>query len=199
MKNKILILFMTISCVINAQGIEFFFKDMPQSLLPTLSSYHRLELLEYYKANKKDTLINDFGSTVKLLEFDTDNNYIDIQLNSIKNLKMFVFHTNDSTPVIGLIHTVCAPICSSYIRFYNKKWKQITVDMPQMSLKDFLEKEDKDLEKEVKTEFIELNFDPKEKQLLFINNSLEGLDINKSKEIDKKSLRVIKLKMSNLI
>ena len=30
--------------------------------------------------------------------------------------------TNDS---IIVIHTVCAPICSSYVRVYNKEWKEI--------------------------------------------------------------------------
>ena len=30
--------------------------------------------------------------------------------------------TNDS---IIVIHTVCAPICSSYVRVYNREWKEI--------------------------------------------------------------------------
>lgn len=32
--------------------------------------------------------------------------------------------TNDS---IIVIHTVCAPICSSHARIYNKEWKEIGV------------------------------------------------------------------------
>ena len=32
--------------------------------------------------------------------------------------------TNDS---IYVIHTVCAPVCSSHVRVYNKEWKPIGV------------------------------------------------------------------------
>lgn len=32
--------------------------------------------------------------------------------------------TNDS---IIIIHTVCAPICSSHARIYNKEWKEIGI------------------------------------------------------------------------
>lgn len=35
--------------------------------------------------------------------------------------------TNDS---IIVIHTVCAPICSSHARIYNKEWKEIGVLKP---------------------------------------------------------------------
>ncbi len=188
---------MMISFFVNAQGIEFFFKDMPKNILPTLSSYRRLELLEYHKANQKDTLVNDFGSTVKLLKLDINNNYIHIQLNSIKTLKMFVLHKNDSTPIIGLIHTVCAPICSSYIQFYNKNWKKIAINIPQFNIKDFLIKEDTSLTKEIKAEFIEYDFEPKEKLLLCKNNSLNSLDINK--QTDKIKLKTIKLKISKIL
>lgn len=32
--------------------------------------------------------------------------------------------TNDS---IVVIHTVCAPLCSSHVRVYNKEWKEIGI------------------------------------------------------------------------
>lgn len=32
--------------------------------------------------------------------------------------------TNDS---IMVIHTVCAPLCSSHVRVYNKEWKEIGI------------------------------------------------------------------------
>ena len=32
--------------------------------------------------------------------------------------------TNDS---IVVVHTVCAPICSSHARVYNKEWKEIAI------------------------------------------------------------------------
>ncbi len=200
MKYRILICFIVISWGINAQNVEFFFKNIPQEVLPTLSSYNRLELLEYHKANQKDTLINRFNSTVELLTLDTQNNYIDVQLNSIKNLKILVVNLNDSTPILVLIHTVCAPICHSYIEFYNKKWKKIPIKIPHFTVKDFFVEKPNNLNISTKMEFIEMSFEPTKSFLLLKTNILECLGINEKKRVEKKmKFQILKLDLIKLI
>ena len=44
-----------------------------------------------------------------------------------KDVALEISSTRDS---IIVVHTVCAPICSSHARVYNKEWKEISVLKP---------------------------------------------------------------------
>ncbi len=187
MKNKItILLFIILNCsFVNAQSVDFFFQDMPKSILPTLPYSYRLELLEYYKAEKRDTIKNAFGTKIKLLTLDTKNDHLKLQMNSITRWEMMVIHKNDSTPIISIITTVCSPICSSYIDFYDKNWKRLSIQIPKFTALDFLKKKTKNKETPIKSNFIELTFEANTKSLLYYNHSLDFLGIEQKKEIEK--------------
>ena len=106
-----------------AQTIDSYFVDMPAVLMPGLPSSLRLELTEYYKSERRDSIRNQFGYNVHLLAFDTVSGYISLQTAPNTRFEMKTLQHTDSSVVLAVIHTVCGPVCSSYIHFYDKRWR----------------------------------------------------------------------------
>lgn len=162
-----------------SKNIVDYFLDMPLTLMPTLESSYRVELVENYQQLQRDTLQNRFDTTVKLLKLDTLNQNIAVCSTSSSRFEMQVFeHQNDT--LIGIINTVCAPICSSYIKFYDTDWNEVKVDFPKFSYKSWLkyslsDEEKETVEKIVKVSFIEYAFNSNENVVNVKNNSLDFL------------------------
>lgn len=163
-----------------SKNIATYFVDMPLILMPTLESSYRLELVEIFTESGRDTLENSLGSTVTLLNLDTVNQHIAVRSTSVSRFEMqLITHRNDT--LIGIINTVCAPLCSSYIKFYNTDWQEVKVDFPKFSNKswykvDISNDAKKIAERLVKMSLVELAFEPAEKVITAKNNSLENLN-----------------------
>lgn len=180
----ILIFLLTTAINIHAQSVEKGFLDMPEIIIPSLNSEKRLELMEYYKEGQKDTIQNLFGKDVLILKFDTINQFLRIKTAENTQFEMKLFYTKqkkDSTSVVfGIIHTVCAPVCSSYIKFYNNEWKHLNVEIPVLKATDWM----KDIKTEVdgvkiseilNSNFMEFGFSEDSNQIWIKNNSTEIL------------------------
>ena len=178
-----------ISCTLQAQkNIGDYFVDMPLNLIPTLESSYRLELVENYRTSGKDTVQNMFGTSVKLLSLDTINQHINVKTTANSRFEMLLFRQNNDT-VIGIIYTVCAPVCSSYIHFYDSQWKKKAYSFPAYDITHWLKaanspEENKLVKDLVKADFIELSFNPKEQAVEVRNNSLEYLSEEENKMIE---------------
>lgn len=172
-------IWLLISFAGQSKNIVDYFVDMPLNLIPTLESSYRVELVENYQQSGRDTLQNQFGTTVKLLNLDTANQNIAVRTTYSSRFEMQVFaHPNDT--LIGIINTVCAPICSSYIKFYDTDWNEVKVDFPKFSNELWLKqpnsiKGKKHVEKIVKVSFIEYAFNSDENVVNVKNNSLDFL------------------------
>lgn len=172
-----------------AQTVEKWFVNMPDGLNPTLSKQNRLELLEYYKAGQGDSVTNRYGNQARLVAFDSINQSLVVKntTNSIFEMKML--DLVDSKKIIGVIYTVCAPICQSYIQFYDTAWNPIPIQftMPQAIEwlnKDSLENKNLDTQwvgKVLENSFIKFTFDATKNSIIAHNNSLEFMN-----EIDRK-------------
>lgn len=184
MNKKLLLFIMIIAGAVlglHGQNINHYFTDMPSSLLPTLESSSRQELIENYEANpQKDTLKNFLGGKVRLLQLDTLTDYISIQTASNSRFDMKILKRKDNSDLLMIINTVCAPICSSYVHFYDKDWKEVKVDLPPLKVENWLQTDVavvngvkvKDL---FKTSFIELKFNNAAQTIEATNNSLDFL------------------------
>lgn len=182
--NKILftlLIGLTISFTAHSQkNIGDYFVDMPLYLIPTLESSYRLELVENYQTSGKDTVQNMFSTTVRLLSLDTINQHIKVQTTDNSRFEMQLFKQKNDT-LIGIINTVCAPICSSYIKFFDTEWKEVKVDFPKYNNKSWYkhsisDEAKKNIDKLVKVSFIELNFNPENQEVEVKNNTLEYLN-----------------------
>ena len=165
---------------LQAQNVISYFTDMPAYLLPSLESSHKLELIENYQKTGKDTLENLFGGKVTLLDLDTVADYISIRTTSVSRFEMMLFQREDKSSFIAVINTVCAPVCSSYIHFYDTEWKEIRMEFPKFDNRQWLKSTDETidgvkLQDMIKGIFLEFNFNPHEKSVEVRNNSVQML------------------------
>ena len=174
------LLIFNINFGVQAQDIIKYFTDMPAYLLPSLESSHKLELIENYQKTGKDTLENLFGGKVTLLDLDTVADYISIRTTSVSRFEMMLFQREDKSSFIAVINTVCAPVCSSYIHFYDTEWKEIRMEFPKFDNRQWLKSTDETidgvkLQDMIKGIFLEFNFNPHEKSVEVMNNSVQML------------------------
>ncbi len=172
-------LLMLINFTVQPKDVADYFIDMPSYLMPTFESSYRVELLENHLESGRDSLENLFGTKVVLLELDTINQHIVLQSTSSSRFEMQIIeHQNDT--LIGIINTVCGPVCSSYIQFFDIEWKEVKVDFPKHDITQWLKadnspEENKFVKDLVKVSFVDLYFNPKEKVVEVKNNSPEYL------------------------
>jgi len=116
-----------------SQTVEKWYVDMPDVLNPSLTKQNRLELLEYHKAGQGDSVVNRFGNQSLLLNLDTLNQQILVKNTPSSTFEMKILTLEDSTKIIGIIRTVCAPVCLSSVEFYDSAWNIIPLqfNMPK--------------------------------------------------------------------
>ena len=186
-----------------AQTIDSYFVDMPAIILPGLSSSMRLELTEYYKSEGRDSIRNQFGYNVHLLALDTVNGYISLQTASNARFEMKTLLRNDTSVVLVVIRTVCGPVCSSYIHFYDKRWNEVKTNFPKLSNLDWLKYPEEmvngeKVENILRTSFIELTINPLDNTVEARNNSVEYLSLEDKKLIEQfMKNNIVRLKWEN--
>ncbi len=164
-----------------AQDVVKYFTEMPAYLLPSLENSHKLELIENYTLGKKnDTVANVFGGKISILHLDTTAGFLSLKATSVSRFDMKIFKSGDKTDFIAVINTVCGPVCSSYIRFYNTDWKEIRMEFPVLSNEQWLKSTDKTIDgvklKDMfKTVFLEYHFNTAENAVDVTNNSVKSL------------------------
>ena len=189
---------------LQAQNVISYFTDMPGYLLPSLESSHKLELIENYQKTGKDTLENLFGGKVRMLELDTVSQHISISTTSVSRFEMQIIE-NENDTLIAVINTVCAPVCSSYIKFYDTEWQEVKVDFPKYTNKSWYKipisnVAEKNIETVMKTSFVELIFDQAEKMIVAKNKSWEYLNDDDLAAItENMTLENIKVPYSTLV
>ncbi|MDR3652139.1 MAG: DUF3256 family protein [Paludibacter sp.] len=190
MKNKLLqknnlaiISFLLLmSNILYAQNIADYYVNIPDILNPTLSRQNRLELLEYHKVGQ-DSITNRFGNQARLVSLDSLNRRIVVKNTPTSIFEMKILNLEDKTPIIGIIRTVCSPVCLSSIEFYDTAWNQIPIQflMPKAiewadikSIPD--QKVDVNWVKNMMdVSFITLNFSSENQFIIAKNNTLDFL------------------------
>jgi len=97
--------------------------EMPDSIQPYLDGNMRQELVDFADMGVKAEVKNKFhGMTV--LDSISDR-YIGVRLSDASYLQMRILAVDDSTQLICMIKTVCAPEPESDIYFYRPDWKRV--------------------------------------------------------------------------
>jgi len=179
----LLIVALVLTLSVFSQQVEKMYVGMPDRLNPTMTKKIRLELLEYYKVGQGDSILNRFGRQAKLEVFDTLNNRIVVKNTGNSTFEMKLFYLKQGVQMIGIINTVCAPICMSSVEFYDTAWSKIPLQFTMPKATKWLNNEklatatdlDKTwLVKALENDFISLQFN-NQNQLIARNNSLEFL------------------------
>lgn len=126
-KNKFLALLCVICIcqVVQSQSIENIYINMPDALNPIVGKAQRHELLEYFKVNQSDSVTNRFGRQTRIVKLDTINENIIVNNSASSEFQLMKLYNKDSTVFVGLINTVCAPVCQSNIQFYDTAWNKL--------------------------------------------------------------------------
>ena len=173
---------------LQAQNVIKYFTDMPGYLLPSMESSHKLELIENYQKTGKDTLENLFGGKVRLLKLDTATQHISISTTSVSRFEMKLFQRPDKSSFIAIINTVCGPVCSSYIQFFDREWKEIRMDFPELTNQHWMKNEEEmvdgvKIENLFQSTFIEFHFNSMMNGVVACNNSIEMFDTEKKEKL----------------
>lgn len=184
-KNKGLLIccLMAFSVCLMSQSIEKSYVNMPDALNPTMTKQNRLELLEYHKAGQGDSIANRFGHKALLMSLDTLHQHIVVKNTPTSWFEMKMLKMADSTLVIGIIRTVCAPVCLSTVEFYDTAWHSIPLIFFMPKAIEWLdvksipsEKVDVEWVKHVmEISFITLSFSDKAQSIVAKNNTLDFL------------------------
>ncbi len=190
-KSLIFLCLVWITHCLTAQTVESLYISMPDGLNPVLTKQNRLELLEYYKAKQGDTITNRFGGQTRLLFFDSIQSCLIIQNTQNSRFEMKVFKIDSITPAIGIIRTVCSPICQSVVEFYDTAWNNIPITFTLPKATEWMNTENsqsanldrKWVEKQLETSFVALSFSRNYLGIIATNNTLEFLSDDDRKQI----------------
>lgn len=166
-----------------SQTIEDWYVNMPDILNPTLSRQNRLELIEYHKAHQSDSVTNRFGNQAHLLTLDSLNNRIVVKNTSSSIFEMKIFQLEDSSTVIGVIRTVCAPVCLSNVEFYDTAWNLIPLQFTMPKAIEWVDEKNVSVDKvdgqwlknTMEVSFVSLGFSDKGQLIVAKNNTLDFL------------------------
>ena len=189
--NGLIFSFLFVCVSVFSQSIEEVFVKMPDILNPTLSSQNRLELLEYHKAHQSDSTVNRFGNQAHLILMDTLNDRIVVKNTPTSTFDIKINYSTDSVPYIGIIRTVCAPVCHSTVEFYDTAWNLIPLQFIMPKAIEWLDGKSINpdiidsgwLKKTLDISFISLSFGSDNNVLTAKNNTLDFLSAEDRKII----------------
>ena len=174
MKQKIAftIFFLLIAvCFVQGQTAGELFVKLPEPAFLTLTVSDRLDLIDLYKDGKKATVRNRFGDSCSILRLTDD--YLQVQTGK-NTMELFLLPMINDSKIVGLIQTVCAPVCDSYLEFYTTSWKKLAtpVFITFAGKCDFLKEGIHPEEENIKNALIpldislmQLQYDPKSREL----------------------------------
>lgn len=118
----ILILWMcTVSAM--AQDMKSIFVNLPDSIEPLLTKVNREDCVDFLDSNMRSVVKNRFGNSAELKVLTTD--FLEMQLTAVSTMKLKLLPLKDSTNVICMVKTACAPACDSEIRFFDASWTEL--------------------------------------------------------------------------
>lgn len=187
MNKKIVILFLSGMLgafqQVAAQRIETLYVNMPDGLNPVLTKQNRLELIEYAKAGQGDSVINRFGKPTYLLSRDTLQQSLRVQNTPGSTFEMKLLRLADGKPAIGIIRTVCAPVCQSAVEFYDTAWTRLPLRFTMPRATEWINTDSiapatpdyKWVETMLATGYMSLRFGKTDDSIIVENNTLQIL------------------------
>ena len=127
--------FIGLGCL-HAQEAKTYFKNMPDSICPLLSAVNRADFIAFLESKMKAEVTNSFGGKSEMTELSPD--YIHVKMTPQSSWQMKLLSVNDSTKVVCVVSTVCAPACDSHVKFYTTDWKELPTSfyLPELPVLD---------------------------------------------------------------
>lgn len=135
--STLAILILCIGTTAKAQSLRTLFTEMPDTLLPLLTTNNRMDLIDFRDAGMNTPVTNRLDGKSRITAL-TDN-YLHLTVSQSSSMQMKLLPTTSGDTLICIINTACAEACDSRIRFFDKKWKQKepTLYFTKPSIKEF--------------------------------------------------------------
>ncbi|MDR1004371.1 MAG: DUF3256 family protein [Prevotellaceae bacterium] len=108
---------------LHAQEAKTVFINMPDSICPLLTAVNRADCIDFLESQMKAEVTNRLNQKSEMTRLTANDIHINLTPTSTWQLRLLA--TSDSTSVISVITTACAPACDSRIRFYTDQWKEL--------------------------------------------------------------------------
>lgn len=109
----------------DAQNMKTIFVNLPDSIEPLLTKVNREDCVDFLESNMRAVVKNRFNNSAELKTLTAD--YLKIQLTAVSVMELKLLPLKDSTSVVCMVKTVCAPTCDSEIRFFDTSWTELDV------------------------------------------------------------------------
>ena len=141
MRNIFLSLLLALSISGMAEDVQIrdVFRQMPDSILPTLSVNNRLDMIDFMDSHMKAEVTNLLEGKSEMTALGEDS--ITIRVSDALNISILLLNTteliDDSNQVVCLVQTYGTDSLSlnSKIEFFTIQWKKLS-DTPQLSETD---------------------------------------------------------------
>lgn len=133
--------------VVQSQNISPLIIAMPDDMLNGVALDQRKLLITPENDSSQVEIVNAMGDTIKRIGFSDD--FIALQTSKIGTLQIKLLPLVNNSQIVGVITTVCGPVCDSHIDFYATDWKPLNQSnlFPEINKNNFL-KDDIDRESE---------------------------------------------------
>ena len=129
MKQKtvftIFLLFIAVRLIQGQTASELFAKS-PDAAFLSLTVSDRLDLIDLYKAGEQATVKNRFDDSCSIIRMTDD--YLQFRIGS-DTMELFLLPMINDSKIVGMIQTVCAPVCDSHLEFYTTTWKKLSASV----------------------------------------------------------------------
>ncbi len=129
MKRHIIVFVILLSVCgnISAQkNIKNYFVEMPDTMLPLLSTNARLDLVDFYEAGMRAIVTNRLDGKSELLKLEPD--FLELKTSASASMQMKMLSTLNGDTILCVVTSACAEACNSNIRFYDKGWRSLQSD-----------------------------------------------------------------------
>lgn len=181
------VLISIISCLFlftaHARNAQEAFLSMPAAMMKDVSVENRMDLIESYEANSKNTTTvqNKLGGDM-FIEILTED-YMRLNMGNT-SIQIVVLPMKDYAQAYCFIRTTCAPECDSRIEFYSTEWKLLDVtDFIQIApMSDFIS-EPENFPLLNTLSLMQFKYDHEKKVLEQVNNSIQILSLEDQKKV----------------
>jgi len=108
---------------VHGQTVAELFVKLPETAFLPLTASDRMDLIDLFKAGEKASVKNSMDDSCSLLRLTAD--YLQIRTGG-NTMELFLLPLINDSKIVGMIQTVCAPVCDSYLEFYTTAWKKLS-------------------------------------------------------------------------
>ncbi|BAG83417.1 MAG: hypothetical protein Pg6B_06880 [Candidatus Azobacteroides pseudotrichonymphae] len=165
---------------LHSETVKDVFLSMPESMLLSLNSSNRKDLVDLYDAHTQSVILNAFKDTV-ILE-NLTKNYLLLKMNNY-SLQLIVLPMINDSKLYCIIHTICNSVCDSRIEFYSISWKQLQASLFITPVAEpyFIDRNSDNITLDIS--FIQFTYDPETLLLQQFYNTPECMSVENRQKI----------------